>query len=96
VAVAAGGGCAGDRWSNVNGWCVWKRSWQQQQRLSKGSNSCGGGEPPGLRLWRWQQKLAAYIEDELIMLMSFDLQEKQVLLLLSNQIMQICTDLLAF
>jgi hypothetical protein len=49
-----------------------------------------------LRLWHWQQKLAAYIEDELIMLMSFDLQEKQVLLLLSNQIMQICTDLLAF
>jgi hypothetical protein len=42
------------------------------------------------------QTLAAYIEDELIMLLSFDLKEKQVLLLLSNQMVQICDDLFKF
>ncbi len=42
------------------------------------------------------QTLASYIEDELIMLLSFDLEEKQVLLLLLNQIVQICDNLFKF
>jgi hypothetical protein len=42
------------------------------------------------------QTLAAYIEAELIMLLSFNLTKRDVLLLMSNQIVQICDDLFKF
>ncbi len=43
-----------------------------------------------LQFWN---ALAAYIEDEYTLLLSFKLLPKQVLLILSNQVMQICDDM---
>jgi hypothetical protein len=40
--------------------------------------------------------LMAYIEDEYTLLLSFKLQPKHVLLLLSNQVVQICDDMFEF
>ena len=40
--------------------------------------------------------LAAYIEDEYTLLLSFKLLPKHVLLLLSNQVVQICNDMFEF
>ncbi len=42
------------------------------------------------------QSLAAYLDDELSMLSSFNLPPKQTLLLLSNQVVHICDDLFKF
>lgn len=42
------------------------------------------------------QTLAAYLDDELSMLSSFNLPAKQILLLLSNQVVHICDDLFEF
>ena len=42
------------------------------------------------------QTLAAYLDDELSMLSSFNLPAKQTLLLLSNQVVHICDDLFEF
>lgn len=42
------------------------------------------------------QTLAAYLDDELAMLTSFNLPAKQTLLLLSNQVVHICDDLFEF
>ena len=42
------------------------------------------------------QTLAAYLDDELSMLSSFNLPAKQALLLLSNQVVHICDDLFEF
>ena len=42
------------------------------------------------------QTLAAYLDDELAMLTSFNLPSKQTLLLLSNQVVHICDDLFEF
>ena len=42
------------------------------------------------------QTLAAYLDDELSMLSSFNLPPKQTLLLLSNQVVHICDDLFEF
>jgi hypothetical protein len=42
------------------------------------------------------QSLAAYLDDELAMLTSFNLPPKQTLLLLSNQVVHICDDLFEF
>ncbi len=46
-----------------------------------------------LQFWN---ALTAYIEDEYTLLLSFKLQPKQVLLLLSNQVVQICNDIFKF
>ncbi len=45
AAVATGSGYVGGRQSNKSWWSVWRRLRQQQQRLCKGSDGCGGGEP---------------------------------------------------
>jgi hypothetical protein len=45
AAVATGSGYTGGRKSNESGQSVWRRLRQQQQRLHKGSDSCGGSEP---------------------------------------------------
>jgi hypothetical protein len=46
-----------------------------------------------LQFWN---SLTAYIEDEYTLLLSFKLQPKHVLLLLSNQVVQICDDMFEF
>jgi hypothetical protein len=43
----------------------------------------------------WQM-LSAYIEEEISMLSSFNMLEKNICLLMSNQVVQICDDLAEF
>jgi hypothetical protein len=46
MAVETGNSYAGSRWSNESRRSVWRRSWQQQQQLRKGSDGCGQSKPP--------------------------------------------------
>ena len=47
----------------------------------------------GQQTQHFWQTLAAYIEDEFILLLSFDLSKKNICLLMLHQIVQICNDL---